>query len=187
MNARMVFDKETLRPTYQMVIGEAGESCAFYIADRLGMPREMLKVAVSAAYGEEAVSFYSFQTPEQDMIKKGTAKIIKAKKGKQNAELSTKYKVGDSVMVYPEKKIGIVCAPINEKGVLRVQLPDKKIRINHKRVKLHVAATELYPEDYDFSIIFETVENRKKRHDMQRKYTDAVIETEECLLVSYRK
>lgn len=55
-------------------------------------------------------------------------------------------------MVYPEKKIGIVCVPINEKGVLRVQLPNKKIWINHKRVKLHVAATDLYPEDYDFRL-----------------------------------
>lgn len=179
VNARMAFDKDSLRPTYQMVIGEAGESCAFYIADRLGMPREMLKVAVSAAYGEEAVNYYSFQTPEHDMIKTNNVKIIKAKKGKQNTSLNTKYKIGDSVMVYPEKKIGIVCVPINEKGVLRVQLPDKKIWINHKRVKIHVAATELYPEDYDFSIIFETVENRKKRHEMQRKYTDVVIETEE--------
>lgn len=65
---------------------------------------------------------------------------------------------------YPEKKIGIVCVPVNEKGVLRVPLPDKKIWINHKRVKLHVAAAELYPKDYDFSIIFETVEKRKKRY-----------------------
>ena len=40
VNARMTFDKETLRPTYQMIIGEADESCAFYIADRLGMPSE---------------------------------------------------------------------------------------------------------------------------------------------------
>lgn len=179
VNARMTFDKETLCPTYQMVIGEAGESCAFYIADRLGMPGEMLKVAIRAAYGEEAVKSYSFQNPESNIIKKSTTKIARAKTGKNSAELSTKYKIGDSVMVYPEKKIGIVCVPINEKGVLRVQLPNKKIWINHKRVKLHVAATELYPENYDFSIIFETVENRKKRHDMQRKYTDAVIESEE--------
>lgn len=43
-----------------------------------------------------------------------------------------------------------------------------------------MAATKLYPEDYNFSIIFEIVENRKKRHDMQRKYTDdAVIESGE--------
>ena len=179
VNARMTFDKETLRPTYQMVIGEAGESCAFYIADRLGMPDEMLKVAIRAAYGEEAVKSYSFQNPESNILKKSTTKITKAKNVKNNAELSTRYKIGDSVMVYPEKKIGIVCVPINEKGVLRVQLPNKKIWINHKRVKLHVAAAELYPEDYDFSIIFESVENRKKRHDMQRKYTDAVIESEE--------
>lgn len=179
VNARMAFDKETLRPTYQMIIGEAGESCAFYIADRLGMPDEMLKVAIRAAYGEDAVKSYTFQNQKKSLVKKSTNKIRKAKTKKNNTELTTKYQIGDSVMVYPDKKIGIVCAPVNEKGVLRVQLPNKKIWINHKRVKLHVAATELYPEDYDFSIIFESVENRKKHHDMQRKYTDAVIESEE--------
>lgn len=42
VNARMTFDKENLKPLYQMVIGEAGESCAFYIAGRLGMPATML-------------------------------------------------------------------------------------------------------------------------------------------------
>jgi len=56
-----------------------------------------------------------------------------------------------------------------------VQLPDKKIWINHKRVKLHVAAEKLYPADYDFSIIFETVANRKLKHEMERKYTKEMI------------
>ncbi len=175
----MAFDKETLSPTYQMVIGEAGDSCAFYIADRLGMPNEMLRVAIRAAYGENAVKSHMFHKPESNIIKKNSTKISKTKKRNNHIELCTKYKIGDSVMVYPEKKIGIVCVPINEKGVLRVQLPNKKIWINHKRVKLHVAATELYPEDYDFSIIFETATNRKKRHDMKRKYTDVVIESDE--------
>lgn len=197
INARMTFDKETLRPTYQMVIGEAGESCAFYIADRLGMPSEMLAVAIEAAYGKEAVGNYRFA--EKVNVQEGTgktehvrntkqkpvlqsnnhAKVAKMKASKPTTELTEKFKRGDSVMVYPDKKIGIVCEPVNEKGVLRVQLPDKKIYINHKRVKLHVAASELYPEDYDFSIIFETVENRKKRHDMERKYTQEVIQYEE--------
>lgn len=177
INARMTFDKETLSPTYQMVLGEAGESCAFYIADRLGMPNDMLRAAIRAAYGENAAASYQFQKPESTISKRNSAKISKAKTGQNKTQLGAKYKIGDSVMIYPEKKIGIVCVPINEKGVLRVQLPNKKIWINHKRVKLHVAATELYPEDYDFSIIFETIENRKIRHDMQRKYTDAVIES----------
>lgn len=178
VNARMTFDKETLSPTYQMVIGEAGESCAFYIADRLGMPKEMLRAAICAAYGESAVKSYNFQNTVDNITRKNHKRITKTKKTKKQKELRTKYKIGDSVMVYPDKKIGIVCEPVNEKGVLRVQMPDKKIWINHKRVKLHVAASELYPEDYDFSIIFDSVENRKKRHDMQRKYTEDIIEDE---------
>lgn len=181
VNARMTFDKESLRPTYQMIIGEAGESCAFYIADKLGMPEEMLKTAVKAAYGEHAVKQYQFAISKKDDHNQNNRnqskpnKIVKATKAKSTIDLSIKYKRGDSVMVLPDRKIGIVCEPINEKGVLRVQLPEKKIYINHKRVKLHVAAEELYPEDYDFSIIFDTVENRKVRHDMNRKYTEDTI------------
>lgn len=139
------------------------------------MPNEMLRFAIRAAYGEDAVDTYSFQKEDSAIKKRRTNKIRKRRKQKSDIELRTKYKLGDSVMVYPDRKIGIVCAPVNEKGVLRVQLPDKKIWINHKKVKLHVAATELYPEDYDFSIIFDTVENRKIRHDMERKYTDSMI------------
>lgn len=175
INARMTFDKETLIPTYQMVIGEAGESCAFYIADRLGMPNEMLRTAIRAAYGDSAVADFKFRDKEPEKGKQGGSRIVKTGKGKQGNKLADQYHIGDSVMIYPDKKIGIVCEPINEKGVLRVQMPGKKIWINHKRVKLHVAAKELYPEDYDFSILFDTVENRKIRHDMERKLTDAII------------
>lgn len=175
MNARMTFDKSTLMPTYQMVIGEAGESCAFYIADRLGMPAHMLQVAVAAAYGEKAVADYNFNN--ESKVSGGSSKIKKYKKpNHNNAKIISKYQIGDSVMVYPDKKIGIVCEPVNDKGVLRVQVANKKIYINQKRVKLHVKAKELYPEDYDFSIIFDSVEVRKARHDMGRKYTDKEIE-----------
>ncbi len=186
LNARMTFDKETLMPTYQMVIGEAGESCAFYIADKLGMPKEMLRTAVRAAYGDEAANACRFWdqddrgavTPDKHP-QRNPNRIIRMKETRRRNEPESGYKIGDSVMVYPDKKIGIVCSPINEKGVLRVQLPGKKIWISHKRVKLHVAADRLYPEDYDFSIIFETVKNRKLRHEMSRKYTNDVISFDE--------
>ena len=175
INARMTFDKETLRPTYQMVIGEAGQSCAFYIADRLGMPTNMLKTAIRAAYGQSAIETYPFSQKDTPVAKQNGNKLSKLKKQRNNMALMNKFKRGDSVMIYPDKKIGIVCEPINKKGVLRVQMPNKKIWINHKRVKLHVAASELYPEDYDFSILFDTAANRKIRHDMERKYTDDTI------------
>lgn len=173
VNARMTFDKESLMPTYKMLIGEAGESCAFYVANRLGMPEEMLKVAVEAAYGKETVLDFDHRKTAQ---KTGHKRITKEKASHVDAKLAEKFQIGDSVMIYPDKKIGIVCEKVNEQGVLRVQVADRKIYINHKRVKLHVKAEELYPEDYDFSIIFDSVKNRKIRHDMERKYTEETIE-----------
>ncbi len=179
LNAKMTFDKETLLPTYQMVIGEAGESCAFYIADKLGMPKEMLRTAAQAAYGAKAEDNYRFQNKSPLPADKKPAKITKIKKSKPRPKTEIHYRLGDSVLVYPDKKIGIVCKPANEKGILQVQLPGRKIWINHKRLKLHVSADELYPENYDFSILFETVEHRKIRHDMERKYTEDIIHYEE--------
>ncbi len=176
INARMAFDKETLCPVYKMVIGEAGESCAFYIAEKLGMPGSMIKTAICHAYGKDAARDYQIKDNEDNTNQQKSSKIKKTKYKKDQNPLRNKYKRGDSVMVFPDQKTGIVCEPVNDKGVLRVQLPGRKIWINHKRVKLQVAATELYPEDYDFSIIFDTVENRKARHEMERKYTEKTIE-----------
>lgn len=181
VNARMTFDKETLRPTYRMVIGEAGESCAFYIAQRLGMSDRMLRVAAEAAYGKDAVKYIrlSENTDNEKIQKKKsevrTGKIVKSRNNKTKTDMSDEYKIGDSVVVYPDKKIGIVCEPVNDKGILRVQVADRKFYINHKRVKLKVSAKELYSDDYDLSIVFDSVKNRKIRHDMGRKLTDEVI------------
>ncbi len=176
INAKMAFDKETLCPVYKMVTGEAGESCAFYIAGKLGMPGSMLKTAIFHAYGKDAARDYNIIEKENVIKQQKGNKIKKIKPKKDQNTLRNKYKRGDSVMVFPDKKTGIVCEPVNDKGVLRVQLPGRKIWINHKRVKLQVATTELYPENYDFSIIFDTIENRKTRHEMERKYTEKTIE-----------
>lgn len=178
VNARMTFDKQTLKPTYKMVIGEAGESCAFYIADRLGMPADMLNIAVAAAYGEKAVGSFSFKNKELTKVS-GERGIKRTKTRNKKNTVSDMFKIGDSVMVLPDKKIGIVCEEVNDKGVLRVQIAGRKIWINQKRVKSHVRAEELYPEDYDMSIVFDSVANRKKRHDMGRKYTTESIEYSE--------
>ena len=82
-------------------------------------------------------------------------------------------------MVYPEKKLGIVYRPVNDKGVLCVQIQGKKVWLNHKRVRLHVAAEKLYPADYDFSIVFDSVRERKLHHEMERKYVEEILETED--------
>jgi dsDNA-specific endonuclease/ATPase MutS2 len=167
-NAKMTFDKESLKPLYQLVIGEAGESCAFYIAGKMGMPESMLKTAMKAAYNKAELSESLKQVVSKNHLEKRKTPGIQKAKKHQNTRLGQEFQLGDSVLVYPDKKIGIICQTANEKGVLRVQMANKKIWINHKRVKLHVAAEKLYPADYDFSIIFDSVKNRKLRHQIDR-------------------
>lgn len=173
-NARMAFDRESLRPLYRLEIGEAGESCALYIAGRLGMPERMIKRAEQYAYGLPETEPESGKYREAEK-RPGGPRIEKIKKTTENQiAMQTKFTLGDSVMILPDKKIGIVCTTVNEKGVVRVQMPDKKIWINHKRLKLLVSAEQLYPEDYDFSILFDTVENRKARHKMEKGYQEGL-------------
>lgn len=172
INARMTFDKESLRPRYQLIIGEAGESCAFYIAQKLGMPDEMLKFGVHAAYGDEIPHDLNLKPMGNELKRESRPRIQKKRIRNGAVNPAMQFQLGDSVMIYPDKKIGIVCRRANDKGVLQVQMPDRKIWINHKRVKLLVPAAELYPEDYDFSIVFDSVENRKLRHQMEKRHVE---------------
>lgn len=196
INARMTFDKETLKPLYKLVLGEAGESCAFYVAKRLGFPAHLLQYAKEQTYGvQDAVEETgctkpgSSGKPESSRSNSGRqwngrtldssgnsapVQVGRVQKIPQPAAVSAharSFQVGDSVLVYPEKKVGIVYRTTDEMGNLTVQIQGKKRQINHKRVKLKASAAELYPADYDFSIIFDTVENRKARHQMDRKYS----------------
>ncbi|WP_409344765.1 endonuclease MutS2 [Paenibacillus sp. MBLB4367] len=50
-NARMEFDTETLQPLYRLRIGEAGQSYAFFIAQKLGMPEAIVERSRQIADG----------------------------------------------------------------------------------------------------------------------------------------
>lgn len=181
INARMAFDRESLRPLYRLELGESGESCAFYIAKRLGMPQRILNRAEKAAYGTVAGKT-SKRPPEKTDSKpqqKAAASRIRPKRTEpdtgekrrqRQTQIGKKFALGDSVMVYPQKKLGIVFAPANDKGEVGVQIQKRKIFVSHRRLRLHVSAEKMYPPDYDFSILFDTVENRKARHAMERKH-----------------
>lgn len=172
-NARMAFDQESLRPLYRLEIGKSGDSCALYIARRLGMPANIIKMAAMEAYGTIPESFFKELNlnDQEDSYQKNVApKIQRVQEVKKEAVHGDGLHRGDSVIVLPEQKIGIVAREADLHGNVLVQIQHEKKLMNHKRLKLKVAATELYPEDYDFSIIFDTVENRKARHKMGKGY-----------------
>lgn len=171
LNARMAFDRENLRPLYRLEIGKSGESCALYIAKRLGMPLDMLQAAAKRAYGEEKrIPAELEYGTEKKMIKEKVPSIIQVKKQPTLRKEKELFVRGDSITVLPDKKIGIVVNPADDRGNVLVQINGEKIMVNYKRLKLKVSASELYPEDYDFSIIFDTVDNRKARHKMEKSY-----------------
>ena len=170
-NARMAFDKENLMPLYKLEIGEAGESCALHIAERLGMAAHILKLAREITYSGSA-PFKAASKEENPILTVTSLDIADESPKPTSLPRSQRFHIGDSVIIYPQKEIGIVYACANEKGEIGVQIRGKKSLLNHKRMKLKVAASELYPDEYDFSIIFDSVENRKARHLMGRKHVE---------------
>ncbi|MBE6024716.1 MAG: DNA mismatch repair protein MutS [Cellulosilyticum sp.] len=181
-NARMQFDKETLMPLYTLKIGEVGESCALYIAEKLGFPKHLLEIARSYALEESIIEEENIGQQDHAKKKNGSSetkapKLIHEKKKVVSANKS-QFSIGDSVLVFPQKEKGIVFATETKEGAVGVQIKGCKRWVNVKRVKLLVPASQLYPEGYDFSIIFESVANRKAKHDMGRKQTDLVASYE---------
>ena len=171
-NARMTFDKETLKPQYQLVIGEAGESCAFYIAKRLGLPEHILNLAQKQLkHDDSAHDGYRYvDDGKAAVFTPSASKIKKEEKQREQSAHALSFEMGDSVIVSPENSIGIVYKPSDENGELIVQIKGEKKSINHKRLTLKNRAAELYPPDYDFSVIFDTVQNRKARHKMGKGF-----------------
>lgn len=175
VNARMAFDRDNLKPLYRLEMGESGESCALYIAKRLGMPDDMLLAAARATYHEKSgtIAGQLHLSPSTSTLKRiGVPSIEKKKKSASPDSSIFPYQRGDSVTVLPEGAIGIVVNPADRQGNVLVQVKKEKRLISHKRLRLKVAAKELYPEDYDFSIIFDSVETRKARHQMEKRHLE---------------
>lgn len=163
VSARMSFDRVSLKPMYILELGKSGESCAIEITRRLGMDESILKRARQVVYGERNTARdngHPMKIPGSRLKRRETAR---------EGEFE-RFTMGDSVMRLPDQTKGIVYRPADDKGNVIVQFPGEKVMVPHKRLKLLVPAAELYPPDYDFSIIFETVANRKAAHTMSRKH-----------------
>ena len=170
VSARMAFDRASLMPLYRLELGKSGKSCAIEIARRLGMDEGLLERARQVSdHGPAAVP-----KPRQKHMHIPATRLQRLEKKQEGA--FERFSMGDSVQLLPDKKNAIVFQPADDDGNVIIQLQGEKISVRHNRLKLLVPAARLYPPDYDFSIIFDTVANRKAAHTMDRKFDpDAVI------------
>lgn len=168
INARMGFDRDTLTPLYRLEAGKSGESCALYIAMRLGMPKDMIDFAGKKAYGEVGTTLSEADNQPKTLTRLPAPRIEKIPADSPLQKNISSFSRGDCVTVYPEGQLGIVVKPADDAGNVLVQIKKEKKLYNHTRLKLKIAADALYPEDYDFSVIFDTVSNRKARHQMEK-------------------
>lgn len=187
-NARMEFDTETLQPLYRLRIGEAGESYAYAIALKLGMWTRIIdrSQAISAGRTSQDTQEPFVVPPASDDEKQNTTSELSPKRASLNHTATKQVKqehtsepkpfaLGDSVYAAYLNRTGIVYKTEDERGNVGVLIQGQKLTINKKRLVLHIAATELYPDDYDLDIILETKENRKKRKLLSRKHVEGLI------------
>lgn len=78
------------------------------------------------------------------------------------------FEFGDGVSISPDGEHGIVYQVANKNGEVGVQVKGRKRLVPYKRLTIVTKAEMLYPPDYDFSVVFDTVENRKARKLMDK-------------------
>lgn len=184
-NGSMEFNVETLQPTYRLLIGKGGESQAFAIALKLGMHPKLIERAHRITYKEEK-SYESELGTNPYTLQKQIAMTTKARDHQKPVQKEDKketiipFKKGDNVRIPSINEFGIVYSPANDRGDVVVFVKGEKLTFNHKRLSLYIKAEDLYPEDYDMSIIFESKEHRKIRKQLAKHHVEGlVIELEE--------
>ncbi|OAB45792.1 endonuclease MutS2 [Paenibacillus antarcticus] len=186
-NARMEFDVETLEPLYRLTIGESGQSYAIEIAKKLGMVSDIIKRSqeivskqrshVSGAWEDQV--FEDIKIEVEPSVEHVVVDKIDREGKKKGAVPATKFELGDSVYVTTFGRTGIVYKQEDAMGMVGVMIQKHKHQVNKKRLQLFLDKSELYPDDYDLSIIFDSKENRKKRRIMERRHVDGLMITQE--------
>lgn len=156
-NAAMEFKKDTLEPLYKLHIGKSGDSNALYISKKMGIPDSII---------ERTRKYIETKNYNYDVI--NSSKFIKKKEEIEEVDLKHNYCIGDKVILLDNNESAIVYKELDELNNLTVFYKKEFIKVNYRRVKLELTASELYPEGYDLNQIFISYKERKLDHDIIR-------------------
>jgi len=135
-NARVEFDEKTLKPTFQISIGLPGKSCAFIIAQRLGLTSEVVSRAQSFLTKEKIKVDSLIEEIEQDK------KLIEKEKNLIKITKEESFKIKDELEkelnnVEENKKEIILKAYQEAEKILReTQDRAEKIIVNLNKKKI---------------------------------------------------
>lgn len=195
-NGCMLFDPNTLMPLYTLSIGIPGESNAFLISLRLGMDPMIISRAHEITYRETKIYQAPVYAPEHDVGQgqdvsatvlvntdiiesaersaETSRRRIEGRKKAEKQRVVSSFRIGDCVFVTSMNRTGIVCEPENSRGEVGVMIMKKKFLINRKRLRPFIDGKDLYPEDYDLSIVFDSKDDRKKRKIMNKRHVEGL-------------
>lgn len=92
-NASMLFDTTTLLPKYQLLVGQPGSSYTFEVAEKIGLPKNIIDKAKSKVSGEKLKlnkMIFELQKQKNDIIEKQTIldkAILESNNSKEKYEL----------------------------------------------------------------------------------------------------
>ena len=131
-NAAMEFKKDTLEPLYKLHIGKSGDSNALYISKKMGISDSII---------ERTRKYIETKKYNYDVI--NSSKVIKKKEEVEEVNLKYNYCMGDKVLLLDNNESAIVYKELDELNNLTVFYKKEFIKVNYKRVKLELTASEL--------------------------------------------
>lgn len=176
MNGCMTFDAETLQPLYQLIIGRSGRSNGLWIAERLGMKETTLAKARAMLGSQETDD--SIEAVVMPPVPEEPERVNPQPASKESGLLSKQpeaerpFRIGDSVYVGTIGENAILSELADAHGDVTVLFCGKRLKVNQKRIKLHIPAEQLYPdyEHYDLDIVLLSWEDRKLKKAMSKRH-----------------
>ncbi|HZG80094.1 MAG TPA: DNA mismatch repair protein MutS [Brevibacillus sp.] len=163
-NARMEFDTQTLQPLYRLRIGEAGQSYAFSIALKIGLPNEIIERSrevtangitrterldeftaevtvtgqaaniVHAEPSQVLLPAWQVAHPEEPQTQKTEERQEAVTEDERQPQSEKILEPGDEVFVSYLGKSGVVYEKEDAKGNIVVLIQNQKVRLQRKHI-----------------------------------------------------
>ncbi|NEW66833.1 endonuclease MutS2 [Carnobacteriaceae bacterium zg-84] len=151
--AAMLFEKDTLKPTYQLQMGQTGKSHAFFIASQMGIAEIVLQKA------RQVLTHHIYPLEQV---------VFESLKQKQKRIHDITYEKGDKVWIQTLKKEALIYEVDMYQQCATVYFDKQMHTIPLKKIKLVLPAKQLYPVGYNMALLFTEYAIYKQQKDLNR-------------------